>query len=251
MRLVLKTVLLSSTKTTTFHGRLVSSDSCEIAKEIRECVRQMMKGLDIGEHEKKAKLFNEWEKFTSTDGESVESYYHRFMQLMNYHKRNKHFPENIAANLKIDKVKILEEMVGINLDIQNLGVQNGGNQNRLVVVPGIANQNGTGNIVAARAEARLRRRDAAYLHTQLLIAQKEKAGIQLQAEEFDFMATTCDLDEIEEVNANCILMENLQHASTSEQYTDLLEPIPEPQLVPQNDNHVTSVTQVWCKVRVQ
>nr|GFC95690.1 hypothetical protein [Tanacetum cinerariifolium] len=26
-----------------------------------------------------------------------------------------------------------------------------------------------------------------------------------------------------------------------EQYTDLLEPIPEPQLVPQNDNHVTSV----------
>nr|GFC56428.1 hypothetical protein [Tanacetum cinerariifolium] len=27
--------------------------------------------------EKKAKLFNEWEKFTSTDGESIESYYHR------------------------------------------------------------------------------------------------------------------------------------------------------------------------------
>nr|GFA80218.1 hypothetical protein [Tanacetum cinerariifolium] len=35
---------------------------------------------------------------------------------------------------------------------QNAGVQNGGNQNRLVVVPGIANQNGTGNIVAVRAE---------------------------------------------------------------------------------------------------
>nr|GEV28837.1 hypothetical protein [Tanacetum cinerariifolium] len=44
-------------------------DSCETAKEIRERVRQMMKGSDIGEHEKKAKLFNEWEKFTSTDGE--------------------------------------------------------------------------------------------------------------------------------------------------------------------------------------
>nr|GFD58609.1 hypothetical protein [Tanacetum cinerariifolium] len=80
-----------------------------------------------------------------------------------------------------------------------------------------------------------------------------------------------------DVNANCILMANLQRASTSgtqldkapvydidssaevqlndncydneifnmftqeEQYTDLLEPILEPQLVPQNDNHVTSV----------
>nr|GFA93635.1 integrase, catalytic region, zinc finger, CCHC-type, peptidase aspartic, catalytic [Tanacetum cinerariifolium] len=120
-------------------------------------------------------------------------------------------------------------------------------------------------------------RDAAYLQTQLLITQKEEAGIQLQAEEFDFMAAAGDLDEIEEVNANCILMANLQHASTSgtqldkapvydtdgsaevqlndncydneifnmftqeEQYTDLLEPIHEPQLVPQNDNHVTSV----------
>nr|GEV86083.1 Gag-Pol polyprotein [Tanacetum cinerariifolium] len=84
--------------------------------------------------------------------------------------------------------------------------------NGLVVVLGITNQNETGNIVAARAEgtgnrnqarcyncrglghiarnytARPRRRDAAYLQTQLLIAQKEKAGIQLQVEEFDFMA---------------------------------------------------------------
>nr|GFD36324.1 ribonuclease H-like domain-containing protein [Tanacetum cinerariifolium] len=45
--------------------------------------------------------------------------------------------------------------------------------------------------------------------TQLLIAQKEEAGIQLQAEEFDFMVAVGDLDEIEEVNANCILMTNL------------------------------------------
>nr|GFC54351.1 hypothetical protein [Tanacetum cinerariifolium] len=38
-------------------------DSCETAKEISEHVCQMMKGSDIGEQEKKAKLFNEWEKF--------------------------------------------------------------------------------------------------------------------------------------------------------------------------------------------
>nr|GFB05455.1 hypothetical protein [Tanacetum cinerariifolium] len=75
-------------------------DSCKTAKEIWERVRQIMKDSDIGEQEKKAKLFNEWEKFTSTDGESIESYYHCFMQLMNDLKRNKHFLENIAANLK-------------------------------------------------------------------------------------------------------------------------------------------------------
>nr|GEY38855.1 hypothetical protein [Tanacetum cinerariifolium] len=123
--------------------------------------------------------------------------------------------------------------------VQNAGVQSGGNQNGFVVVPEIANHNGTGNVVAARAEgtgngnqarcyncrglghiarnctARPRRKDAAYLQTQLLIAQKEEAGIQLQSEEFDFMAAAGDLDEIKEVNANCILMANLQHTSTS------------------------------------
>nr|GEZ11220.1 hypothetical protein [Tanacetum cinerariifolium] len=291
-------------------------DSYETAKEIWERVRQMMKGSDIGEQEKKAKLFNKWEKFT-----------------------NKHFPKNIAANLKflnnlqpewkrhvtiVRQTKNLHEadftqiydFLKINQDevnerraerlaktydplalmahsqnsynfpatyndqssssthsqqsfpinkIQNAGAQSGGNQNGLVVVPGIANQNGTGNVVAARAE------------DSVTHCSKEKARIQLQAEEFDFMVAVGDLDKIEEVNANRILMANLQHASTSgtqldkalvydidglaevqlndnfydneifnmftqeEQYTDLLKLIPEPQLVPHSDNHVTSV----------
>ncbi|GJV20975.1 gag-pol polyprotein [Tanacetum coccineum] len=90
--------------------------------------------------------------------------------------------------------------------VQNLGVQNVGNQNGLIVVLRIANQNpnGNGNVVAAQAEGttngnndnhirchncrglghlaknctvRPRRRDVAYLQTQLLITQKEEAGI--------------------------------------------------------------------------
>nr|GEU48317.1 hypothetical protein [Tanacetum cinerariifolium] len=354
--------------------------------------------------EKKAKLFNEWEKFTSTDGESIESYYHRFMQLMNDLKRNKHFPENIAAYLKflnnlqpewkryvtiVRQTKNLHEadftqiydFLKINRDevnklraerltkshdplalmahsqnsfnfptthkdqssssthsqqsfpisnkynpqpslnqnfmqppmtsledfndltkamndltkainaalilfakafqltaptnnnqrtssnprnLQNAGVHSGGNQNGLVVVPGIANQNGTGNVVAARAEgtgignqarcyncrglghiarnciAIPRRRDDAYLQTQLLIAQKEEAGIQLQAEKFDFMAAAGHLDEIEEVNANCILMANLQHASTFGTQLDKA-PVYDTDGSAENDNHITFV----------
>nr|GEZ28052.1 hypothetical protein [Tanacetum cinerariifolium] len=51
----------------------VAVDSCESAQEI-------------------------W--FTSNKGESIESYNHRFLKLMNDLKRNKHFPEKIASNLK-------------------------------------------------------------------------------------------------------------------------------------------------------
>ncbi|GKF01410.1 hypothetical protein Tco_0028333, partial [Tanacetum coccineum] len=50
--------------------------------------------------EKKARLFSEWEKFNSTERESIESYYHRFSKLMNDFSINKHFPEKIVSNLK-------------------------------------------------------------------------------------------------------------------------------------------------------
>nr|GEW85134.1 retrotransposon protein, putative, Ty1-copia subclass [Tanacetum cinerariifolium] len=411
-------------------------DSCEIAKEIWERVRQMMKGSDIREQEKKAKLFNEWESsqnitsnlkflnnlqpewkrhvtivrqtknlhkadftqiydFLKMNQEEVNELRaerlvksHNLLALMahsqdlfsfptthkdqsssSFHSQqsfpinNKYNPHpSLNQNFMQPPMTSLEDIndptkamnatlilfakafqliaptnnnqrtssnhrnrqtaqsvMNMSQDrkIQNVGV-NGGNQfgqyARQVAqnqqgynawqngrIQGIANQNGTGNVVATRAKgtgirnqarcynckglghiarictARPRRRDAAYLQTQLLIAQKEEAEIQLQAEEFDFMAAVGDLDEIEEVNANCILMDNLQHASTfgtqldkapvydtdgsaevqhndncydneifnmftqEDQYTDLLEPIPKPQIVPQNDNHVTFV----------
>nr|GFB26993.1 hypothetical protein [Tanacetum cinerariifolium] len=309
-------------------------DSYETAQEIWLRVQQMMKGSDIEIQEKKAKLFNEWEMFTSNEGEWIESYYHRFLKLMNDLKRNKHFLEKIARNLKFlnnlqpewsqhtqDPIALMANSnnhyafqaphqdqssfnqnylqqpmpnpeditdpttamnmalalmekafklnystptnnnqrissnprnkqiaqqgmnIGQDRQMQMVGgngrnqfrVQNVRNQNGLIGVQGNGNQNqiGNGNLVAAHAEGnadgkngnqircyncrgvghyarnctvRPRRRDAAYLQIQLLIAHKEEAGFQLQAEEYDLMAAAADLDEIEEVNANCILM---------------------------------------------
>nr|GEY35907.1 hypothetical protein [Tanacetum cinerariifolium] len=51
-------------------------------------------------------------------------------------------------------------------------------------------------------------------------AQAEDNATGNNAEEFDLMTATTDLDEIEEVNANCILMANLQQASTLGTQTD-------------------------------
>nr|GEU61914.1 retrovirus-related Pol polyprotein from transposon TNT 1-94 [Tanacetum cinerariifolium] len=112
--------------------------------------------------------------------------------------------------------------------VQNSRVQNIGNQNGLIGVQGNGNQNQirNGNLVAARAEGNAAGQNGNQIRcynckgTQLLIAQKEEAGIQLQAKEYDLMAAAADLDEIEEVNANCILMANLQQASTSGTQTD-------------------------------
>nr|GEY66410.1 hypothetical protein [Tanacetum cinerariifolium] len=130
---------------------------------------------------------------------------------------------------------------------QNLRVQNIRNQNGLIGVPRNANQNGNDNLIAARAEGNATGHNA-------------------------------DLDEIEEVNANCILMVNLQQVTASgtqtdkaplydsdgsaevhnyedcyekdifnmftqeEQYTELLEPILESHQVPHNNNVISKVT---------
>nr|GEX58672.1 hypothetical protein [Tanacetum cinerariifolium] len=338
-------------------------DSCETAKEIWERVRQMMKGSDIREQEKKAKIFNEWEKFTKHCSKSQVSCQTKnlheadFTQIYDFLKMdqdensynfptthkdqpsssthsqqsssiNKYNPQSsLNQNFMHPPVTSLEDIndptealnaaltlfakafqlttptnnnqrtsfnpwnrqiaqPGMNMSQDRQSENVGGNgrnqfgqyagqvaqnqQGYNAWQNGIANQNGTGNIVAARAKGSGNGNQARCYNYRGL-------WIQLQAEEFDFMAATGDLDEIEEVNANCILMANLKLASTSgtqldkaliydtdgsaevqlndngydneifnmftqeEQYTNLLEPIPEPQLVPQNDNHVTFV----------
>nr|GEX42515.1 Gag-Pol polyprotein [Tanacetum cinerariifolium] len=381
-------------------------DSCETAQEIWLRVRQMMKGSDIGIQEKKAKLFNECERFTSNEGKSIESYYHHFLKLMNDLKRNKHFSKNIASNLKflnnlppewsrhkeVDELKaerlaktqdplalmansnnpynfpahhqdqpsfnqnymqqqmpnpkdIINPTTAMNMALalmakafklnystptnnnqrissnprnrqiaqpgmnmgqdrqmqmvggngekqfrqyagQNVGnpngynavqnvrnqvaqnprVQNVGNQNGLIGVQGNANHNGNCNLVVARAEGNAAGQNGNQI----------RCYNYMGVEEFDLMDAAADLDEIEEVNANCILMANLQQASTSgtqtdkapvydsdrsaeirdyencddneifnmftqeDQYTELLKPIPDQHRVPQNDNNVIS-----------
>ncbi|GJV00169.1 gag-pol polyprotein [Tanacetum coccineum] len=116
-----------------------------------------------------------------------------------------------------------------------------GNQNGYNEVQNAGNQNGNSNVVVARVggngngnngnqircyncigvghyarncTVRPRRMDDAYLQTQ-------------------------DCEEIEEVNANYILMENPQQASTSEeQYFKLLEDTSKPHLVQQDNSNV-------------
>nr|GEX73873.1 hypothetical protein [Tanacetum cinerariifolium] len=97
-------------------------------------------------------------------------------QIISSNLRNRKITEP-CMNMGQDKHIQMVGSNGGNQFRQYAGQNNVGNQNGLVVVPGIANpnvnQHGNGNVVAVRAE-----------------------GIQLQAEDFDLMAAARDLDEI-------------------------------------------------------
>nr|GEW89287.1 integrase, catalytic region, zinc finger, CCHC-type, peptidase aspartic, catalytic [Tanacetum cinerariifolium] len=221
-------------------------DSSETTQEIWLRIQQMIKGSDIGIQEKKAKEDCHQSQVSKQFAARMESTSHHQDQPLfnqNYMQQPMPNPEDITdpttamnmalalmakafklnyltptnnnqrissnpCNRQIAQPRYLNgynavQNVG-NQVAQNLRIQNVGNENGLTVVPRNGNQAGNGNLVAVRPEGN------AAGHN----------GIQLQAEEFDLMAVAADLDEIEEVNANCILMANLQQASTSGTQTD-------------------------------
>nr|GEX09287.1 hypothetical protein [Tanacetum cinerariifolium] len=115
----------------------------------------------------------------------------------------------VQQMMKISDIEIQEKKAK---QMQMVG-GNGGNQFRQYAVQNARNLTGYNDVIGNQGSRSLCY--AAYLQTQLLIAHKEEAGIQLQAKEYDLMGAAADLDEIKEVNVNCILMANLQQASTS------------------------------------
>ncbi|GJR80688.1 hypothetical protein Tco_0151473 [Tanacetum coccineum] len=81
----------------------------------------------------------------------------------------------------------------------------------------------------------------------VVCSKGRKQESQIQVEEFDLMAAAADLDEIEETDQaevhnydNCYDNEIFNMFTQEEQYTELLEPIPEPHQEQQNDSNVIS-----------
>nr|GEV85733.1 hypothetical protein [Tanacetum cinerariifolium] len=63
-------------------------DACQTAQEIWEAIERLQQGESLNFQDMKTNLFWEFSKFTSHDGESMESYYTRFYKLMNKMIRN-------------------------------------------------------------------------------------------------------------------------------------------------------------------
>ncbi|GJY66827.1 hypothetical protein Tco_0469065 [Tanacetum coccineum] len=63
-------------------------DACQIAQEMWVAIERLQQGESLNKQDVKTNLFWEFSKFTSKDGESIESYYSRFNKMMNEIVRN-------------------------------------------------------------------------------------------------------------------------------------------------------------------
>nr|GFC36604.1 hypothetical protein [Tanacetum cinerariifolium] len=120
--------------------------------------------------------------------------------------------------------------------VQNPRIQNIGNQNGLIGVQGNKNQNqiGNGNLVAARAERNASGQNGNQIRCYNCRGQASTSGTQTNS------APVYDTYGSAEVHENCDDNEIFNMFTQEEQYTELLEPIPESHQVPQNVNDVIS-----------
>nr|GEX18112.1 retrovirus-related Pol polyprotein from transposon TNT 1-94 [Tanacetum cinerariifolium] len=80
-------------------------DACQTAQEIWEAIERLQQGESLNIQDVKTNLFWEFGKFTSHDGESMESYYTRFYKLMNEMIRN-----NLTVNTMQVNIQFLQQL---------------------------------------------------------------------------------------------------------------------------------------------
>nr|GEZ09109.1 hypothetical protein [Tanacetum cinerariifolium] len=200
-------------------------DACQMAQEIWEPIERLQQGESLNIHDVKTNLFWEFRKFTSHDGESMESYYTRFYKLMNEMIRNnltvttmqrdKDMQKNLDLIAKYFKkiYKPTKNNLRTSSNIKNKNVdttsrfkndnQSGqfGNQRMVNVVAAMENvgskvvqQSGIqcfnckeyGHFAKEYRKPK-RVKDSAYHKEKMLLCKQAEQGVLLQAEQYDYL----------------------------------------------------------------
>ncbi|GJX07938.1 hypothetical protein Tco_0195870 [Tanacetum coccineum] len=75
-------------------------DACKIARDIWVAIERLQQGESLNKQDVKTNLFWKFGKFTSRDGESIESYYSRFYKMINEMVRNQLEVATMQVNIQ-------------------------------------------------------------------------------------------------------------------------------------------------------
>nr|GEW53679.1 retrovirus-related Pol polyprotein from transposon TNT 1-94 [Tanacetum cinerariifolium] len=187
-------------------------DAYQTAWEMWEAIERLQQGESLNIQDVKTNLFWEFGKFTSHDGEKMESNYTRFYKLMN---------EMIRNNLSVATMQVNVQF------LQQLQPEWSRNKN-VDTNPRYKNDNQSGqfgnqrtvNVAGARENVGKAKRvkDSAYHKEKMLLYKQAKKGVPLQAEQYDWLEDTNKEIDKQELEAHYNYMVKIQE---QEMHADL------------------------------
>nr|GEV43263.1 hypothetical protein [Tanacetum cinerariifolium] len=210
-------------------------EACQIAQEMWEAIERLQQGESLNIQDLKTNLFWEFGKFTSHDGETMESYYTRFYKLMN---------EMIQNNLIVATMQRTVNVAGARENVGSLVVQQSGIQ--------------CFNCKEFRHFAKecrkpKRVKDSAYHKEKMLLCKQAEQGIRstLQLHDKDSGGSTADtgtnsepLEQVQNDAGYNVFANDLQHSEQSESVSNTC-------LVETDDSNVIPDSPDMCENDIQ
>ncbi|GJR80762.1 retrovirus-related pol polyprotein from transposon TNT 1-94 [Tanacetum coccineum] len=192
-------------------------------------IERLKQGESINVQDLKTNLYWEFRKFTSRDGESLESYYSRFYKMMNELVKNQNDCYNHQVNVQfllqlqpewqrfVTLVKQSQELKSVSYhklyDILKQH-QYEVNEIRAERITHTANPLALEyGHVAKECQKPKRAKDAAYHKEKMLLYKQEEAGFQFNADQADWRDDTDDEPDDQELEAHYMYMAQLQEVT--------------------------------------
>nr|GEY23529.1 retrovirus-related Pol polyprotein from transposon TNT 1-94 [Tanacetum cinerariifolium] len=217
-------------------------DACQTVQEMWEAIERLQQGKSLNIQDVKTNLFWEFGKFTSHDGEKMESYYTRFYKMMNEMIINNLTVTTMQVNVqflqllqpewsrfvmivkqqhKLDEVsyhKLFDILKQYQNEVNEHRVERlARNANPLaLVVTAQANQDPY--YQTSRKPKRVK--DFAYHKEKMLLCKQAEQGVPLQVEQYDWLADTDVEVDKHELEAHYSYMAKIQEVPTADSRTD-------------------------------
>ncbi|GJS53774.1 hypothetical protein Tco_0627136 [Tanacetum coccineum] len=184
-------------------------DACFTTREMWLAIERLQQRESINKQDVNIKLFWEFGKFTSRDGESVESYYSRFYKMMNEMVRNKLKADTMQVN-----VQFLQQLQPEWSRIKKVDTSSRSGNDRNT---GQFGNQRTATVASVLGLEKLKpkwAKDYEYHKEKMRLCKQESKGMSLSAEQDEWLHDIDDEPDEQELEVHYMYMANIQEVLT-------------------------------------